>query len=216
MHKRKWTLSLVAVVLLGSGLPGLSHGAKGVDKKDCFSCHAEVEKLYSGSTHGKLACETCHSGLADHLKDETVKPVTSLELSTCGQCHKDQFSSFYRVDWEAQARKEKGVPTGRSPMQDKLIAPYGFTKEHNEPRSHAFMVVDQFVVDRFAAGRYQFKDMFGYTRPGKAWDVLTDSGKMLRSLTWRVGLSVGLFLLLLLAWRMGYIHPHGLNPGQIQ
>ena len=43
-----------------------------------------------------------------------------------------------------------------------------------------------------------------------------DSGKFLRSLTWRVGLSVGLFLLLMLAWRMGYIHPHALNPGQIQ
>lgn len=41
-----------------------------------------------------------------------------------------------------------------------------------------------------------------------------DSGKMLRSLTWRVGLSVGLFLLLLIAWRMGIIHPHGLNPAQ--
>jgi hypothetical protein len=43
-----------------------------------------------------------------------------------------------------------------------------------------------------------------------------DSSKLLRSLTWRVGLSVGLFLLLLLAWRMGLIHPHGLQPGQIQ
>ena len=177
IRKRIWTLSLAAVILLGSGLPGISQGAKGVNKNDCFSCHAEVEKLYSGSTHGKLACETCHAGLDNHLKDEAVKPLTSLELSTCGQCHKDQFSSFYRVNWEAQARKEKGVPTGRSPMQDKLLAPYGFTKEHNEPRSHAFMVVDQLVVDRFAAGRYQFKDMFGYTRPGKVWDVLTDTGK---------------------------------------
>jgi hypothetical protein len=43
-----------------------------------------------------------------------------------------------------------------------------------------------------------------------------DSSKLLRSLTWRVGLSVGLFLLLLLAWWMGFIHPHGLQPGQIQ
>jgi hypothetical protein len=43
-----------------------------------------------------------------------------------------------------------------------------------------------------------------------------DSGRMLRSLTWRVGLSVGLFLLLMLAWRMGYIHPHSVQPGQIQ
>jgi hypothetical protein len=37
-----------------------------------------------------------------------------------------------------------------------------------------------------------------------------DSQKMLRALTWRISLSVGLFLLLLLAWRMGYIRPHGL------
>lgn len=36
-----------------------------------------------------------------------------------------------------------------------------------------------------------------------------DSDKLLRSLTWRVGLSVGLFLLLLIGWRMGIIHPHG-------
>lgn len=38
-----------------------------------------------------------------------------------------------------------------------------------------------------------------------------DSGKMLRALTWRVGLSVGLFLLLLLAWRAGLIRPHGIG-----
>ncbi len=37
----------------------------------------------------------------------------------------------------------------------------------------------------------------------------TTRRSMLRSLTWRVGLSVGLFLLLMLAWRMGLIHPHG-------
>jgi hypothetical protein len=43
-----------------------------------------------------------------------------------------------------------------------------------------------------------------------------DPGKLVRSLTWRVGLSLGLFLLLMLAWRMGFIHPHGISPGQIQ
>lgn len=36
-----------------------------------------------------------------------------------------------------------------------------------------------------------------------------DSSRMLRALTWRVGLSVGLFLLLLLGWYAGVIHPHG-------
>ena len=38
-----------------------------------------------------------------------------------------------------------------------------------------------------------------------------DSHKMLRALTWRISLSVGLFLILLVAWRMGLIRPHGLG-----
>jgi len=147
-----------------------------INKDDCFGCHEEVQQLHKDSKHAKLGCETCHSGTDKHLEDSANKPVTSLELSTCGGCHKDQFDSFYRMNYDAQGRKEKGGPTGRSPMQDKLLAPHGFTKEHNEPRAHPFMVVDQFTVDRFARGRYQFKDMFGYTRPGKTWDVLVDNG----------------------------------------
>jgi hypothetical protein len=38
-----------------------------------------------------------------------------------------------------------------------------------------------------------------------------DSQKMLRALTWRISLSVGLFLILLIAWRLGVIKPHGLQ-----
>jgi hypothetical protein len=38
-----------------------------------------------------------------------------------------------------------------------------------------------------------------------------DSQKMLRALTWRISLSVGLFLILLIAWRLGVIQPHGLQ-----
>ncbi len=69
------------------------------------------------------------------------------------------------------------VAAGRSPMQDKLLAPYGFTFEHNEPRGHAFMVIDQFVVDRFQGGRFQFKDGWkGIDKTGKTWDVLVDKG----------------------------------------
>lgn len=37
-----------------------------------------------------------------------------------------------------------------------------------------------------------------------------DSDKMLRALTWRIGLSLGLFILLLIAGRAGWIVPHGL------
>ncbi len=35
-----------------------------------------------------------------------------------------------------------------------------------------------------------------------------DSQKMLRALTWRIALSVGLFLALLLLWQLGLIRPH--------
>jgi hypothetical protein len=35
-----------------------------------------------------------------------------------------------------------------------------------------------------------------------------NSQQMLRALTWRIGLSVALFLALLVLWRMGVIRPH--------
>ena len=39
-----------------------------------------------------------------------------------------------------------------------------------------------------------------------------DSRRMLRALTFRISLSVLLFLVLLIAWRSGAIQPHGLLP----
>jgi membrane associated rhomboid family serine protease len=39
-----------------------------------------------------------------------------------------------------------------------------------------------------------------------------DSRKMARALTIRVGLSVALFGLLMLAWAFGLISPHGVQP----
>jgi hypothetical protein len=38
-----------------------------------------------------------------------------------------------------------------------------------------------------------------------------DSAKMLRALTWRVGLSLALFALLVLAARQGWIVPHAVG-----
>jgi cytochrome bd-type quinol oxidase subunit 2 len=46
--------------------------------------------------------------------------------------------------------------------------------------------------------------LFHLTRKGG------DSQKMFRSLALRVGLSVGLFILLMVAWALGLITPHGL------
>lgn len=41
--------------------------------------------------------------------------------------------------------------------------------------------------------------------------LIRDSGKSdrtVKALSWRIGLSLALFLFLLLAFRMGWIHPH--------
>jgi succinate dehydrogenase/fumarate reductase cytochrome b subunit len=38
-----------------------------------------------------------------------------------------------------------------------------------------------------------------------------DSKKMVKALTVRVALSVGLFILLLIAWSQGLIQPHGIG-----
>ena len=41
-----------------------------------------------------------------------------------------------------------------------------------------------------------------------------DSRKLARALTIRVGLSLALFILLMLAWYAGLISPHGLQPAR--
>ena len=38
-----------------------------------------------------------------------------------------------------------------------------------------------------------------------------DPKRMLRALTWRIGLSVALFVLLLIGWKVGLIQPHGVG-----
>lgn len=45
-------------------------------------------------------------------------------------------------------------------------------------------------------------------------DGRAKSGGMARALTVRIGLSVVLFLCLLLAWRLGYIQPGGIPVGK--
>jgi len=47
--------------------------------------------------------------------------------------------------------------------------------------------------------------LFQLTRQGG------DSRKMLRALQIRVALSVGMFVILLVAWRLGHIQPHGVG-----
>lgn len=150
------------------------------NRETCYACHGEIKALKEKSKHAKLDCAVCHDKTKEHLANpgKETKPITRIDQAVCGSCHKAQFDSFYAVHHDPTgARKEKGVPTGRSPMQDKLLAGHGFTFEHAEPRGHAYMVVDQFAVDRFQGGRYQFKGGWkNYDKVGKTWDILEDKG----------------------------------------
>ena len=39
------------------------------------------------------------------------------------------------------------------------------------------------------------------------------SPRTVKALTWRIGLSIGLFLLLLVGFAAGFLKPHGIKPG---
>ena len=45
-------------------------------------------------------------------------------------------------------------------------------------------------------------------------DGESKSGRMARALTVRIGVSVALFVCILLAWRFGWIHPSGIPLGK--
>ena len=56
-----------------------------------------------------------------------------------------------------------------------------------------------------------------YNLGAALFHMMTDkgqSGKMAKSLTWRIGLSVGLILMIILAQYTGIIHLHGVTVGK--
>lgn len=147
----------------------------------CYTkCHEPIKGFRQTGKHQAVGCKDCHGKLDDHLKNEKVRPTTNTDPQVCGNCHKNQFDTLYTMNWNKTARKEKGQATGPSPNPafDKLMMPHGFTREHNEPRSHAFALYDQVVVDRAFGGRYKPKSGWEFlTQPGgniKIWSVLKD------------------------------------------
>ena len=149
------------------------------EEATCYSCHEEIKSLKVGSKHAPLPCSRCHDQIAEHLKDPEKLPNTNLESSLCGKCHLSQYQTFTSVNLKSKAKVEKSTTTSRSPTFDKLLMPHGFTKEHNEPRSHAFMFTDFLLVDRAFGGRFQLKSRKDISKTGKAWDILLDTGKEL-------------------------------------
>lgn len=146
----------------------------------CLKCHEPVKTFRDDGKHQSVGCGACHGNLAAHNANEKTRPTTTTNPSACGTCHKPQFDTLYTMNWNKTARNEKSQLTGFSPNPawDKLMMPHGFTREHNLPRSHAFALYDQLVVDRAFGGR--FKNKMGWeflAQPGgnfKIWDYLED------------------------------------------
>lgn len=157
---------------------------KPVNTKKCYSCHDNIEEFHAGGRHATVNCAHCHDAVEHQKTAKNSKmgerPVTRVDHRACATCHTAQYNSFVQVNLKSGARVEKATFKSRSPLFDKLMEGYGFTVEHNEPRSHAFMLVDHLAVDRGYGGRFQFKD-WTYVTKGEAaangsWNVLKDLG----------------------------------------
>ena len=180
-------LALALAVFAFAAPPGLAQKPAGkparpaaFDASACYTCHAPIKAFHTDGKHKGVACASCHDGVDKHLGDPAARPSTKVDPAACGGCHQNQFQTMYQMNWNKPARSEKSQAAGPSPNPawDKLMMPHGFTREHNVPRSHAFMVLDQFLVDRAFGGRFAPKDGWQYlTRPGgnfKLKDAITD------------------------------------------
>ena len=150
-----------------------------VKVNSCYDCHEPVKNLHKMGKHAKINCVSCHSGLEKHLAapGPETRPATNVSWEACGQCHKEQYDSFMKEAYHRPARDEKSQLTNRAPnpFWDKLMMGHGFTKEHNLTRSHNWMLIDHYVIDRAYGGRFQPKNGWQYIfEKGKAFDVLED------------------------------------------
>ncbi len=167
---------LSTLVLSGGRIPFAQ--AQNVNESVCYACHGEIKALKVGSKHEGVNCGTCHTGALEHARDPAKKPVTKMDHATCGTCHKEQYESFVAINLHSKAKVEKATTTSRSPLFDSLMRPHGFTREHAEPRSHIFALVDHLLVDRAYGGRFQLKDwkLISDAKAAEksAWEVLKD------------------------------------------
>lgn len=170
-------LTAAAVLLaFGATLP-----AYAADSSACQTCHSDVAKSHGGAAHKNVPCTTCHSGLDEHLKLATNRPATNMDPAVCGGCHEPQYKSLYAQS-DRPARQPKKLAGGPAPdpFFDRALGGHGFTKEHDLPRSHVWMMIDQFAVDRAFGGRFEPKDGWLYAgleggKSYKVWDVLKDT-----------------------------------------
>ena len=177
MNAQHMTPVAAALALLGLAVSGSAFAAG----EPCAMCHAGIAQGHGNAAHKAVACTTCHTGTEAHLKDMKKHPTVSMDPALCGTCHQAQYKSAFTIS-EHLPRVSKKLDGGPAPdpFFDRALGGHGFTKEHAVPRAHAFMAIDQFIVDRAFGGRFEPKDGWLYStmeggKSYKVWDVLKDN-----------------------------------------
>ena len=176
-----WFAAVLALFLCGAPASAQAQTrTRAFDASNCYECHDAIKAFHAGAAHKSVGCNACHDGLDTHGAKGSGRPTTKVGSDACGGCHENQYRTLYNMNFDKTALKEKRLATGPSPNPafDKLMMPHGFTREHNEPRSHAFALYDQVVVDRAFGGRFVNKEgKKGLAMTGgdfRIWDVLVD------------------------------------------
>lgn len=153
-----------------------------VETKKCYSCHENIEEFHAKGRHATVNCAHCHDAV-QHAKDAEedkmgTRPGTRTDHAACAVCHRPQYNSFVEVNLHSKARVEKASFKSRSPLFDRLLQGHVFPREHAEPRSHPFMLIDHFIIDRTYGLRFELKDWTLITDARQAvvdpWVMLTD------------------------------------------
>ena len=173
--KSQHMFTALAAAMLSLG--AYSTAANAADLANCTVCHSNITKVHAGAAHKDVACTSCHTGLDEHLKKPSARPTVNMDPANCGACHQPQYTSLYKDEGRParQSKKAAGGPAP-DPFFDRALGAHGFTKEHDLPRAHTWMAIDQFIVDRAFGGRFEPKDGWLYTtleggKSYKVWDV---------------------------------------------
>ena len=183
MTKHSFVKACVALAAAMAVAPAVNAAPEKVDTKMCTACHSNIGGFHKSGAHKDVSCTSCHTGLTKHMSapGKDTRPTTSMDPKTCGSCHPAQFNSMHQVNDHRIPRQSKKAANGVAPdpFFDRALGAHGFTKEHDEPRSHTFAALDQFLIDRGFGGRFEPKDGWMYMGMGdgafRVWDVIKDN-----------------------------------------
>jgi nitrite reductase (cytochrome c-552) len=155
-YQKRNSILVVLGILVFSGALIVSFSAPAVALNEgCASCHQGKVSSIATSLHATLACETCHDGAAGHASNTAIKPAVHFDLQLCGSCHPDQYTTYIKdVPMKTLFGGSVNPPTDWAktkdfPYYNTIIDGYGFVKEYNEERAHAYMLKDHQEVTRF-------------------------------------------------------------------